>query len=359
MTRRVIVTIVAIVAAALVVASVVTFVLVRVEAQNQARTELRRQAVRLATRVETVQAPGALTVVVRALRLEGAGVIRLGDDGSLRGELPPGVARQDIDVDALRAGKAHTGRRAGVIFAAAPAQRGETLVVVLTRDVGAAQVALGPWFVVAMLATLVVAVAVAVNLTRRLTRPLRQAQDATRRIAAGDLSVRVPEEQADGSELAGLARSINVMAASLERSRGMERQFLLSVSHDLRTPLTSIRGFAQALIEGRAPIPPAPGRSSARRRPGSSAWSATCWSWPTSTPAASPSTSAGPTSPRWWPTPPKVSGRRPTGPGWSWRFRRARRTQPCRRWPPTRTAWLRSSPTWWRTHSSSPGRTSR
>ena len=142
-----------------------------------------------------------------------------------------------------------------MIFAAAPAQRGETLVVVLSRNVGAGQVALGPWFLVAMLATLAVAVAVAVNLGRRLTRPLRAAQDATRRIAAGDLSVRVPEEQADGTELAGLARSINVMAASLERSRGMERQFLLSVSHDLRTPLTSIRGFAEALTEGRAPDP--------------------------------------------------------------------------------------------------------
>ena len=255
MTRRLIVTIVAIVAAALAVASVVTFVLVRVEARSQARTELRRQAVRLAAHVETLQAPGALTVVVRALRLEGAGVLRVGPDGSLRGQLPPGVLREDVDVAALLAGRPHTGRRAGVIFAAAPAQRGETLVVVLTRNVGAGQVALGPWFLVAMLATLAGAVAVAVNLGRRLTRPLREAQDATRRIAAGDLAVRVPEEQADGSELAGLARSINVMAASLERSRGMERQFLLSVSHDLRTPLTSIRGFAEALTEGRAPDP--------------------------------------------------------------------------------------------------------
>ncbi|MEA2703028.1 MAG: two-component system, OmpR family, sensor kinase [Actinomycetota bacterium] len=255
MTRRLIVTVVAIVAAALAVATVVTFVLVRVEAREQARTELRGQAVRLATQVEAVQAPGALAAVVRALRLEGAGVLRVGPDGGLRGQLPPGVVREDIDVGVLRAGKPHTGQRAGVIFAAAPAQRGDTLVVVLSRDVGAGQVALGPWFLAAMLATLAAAVAVAVNLGRRLTRPLREAQDATRRIAAGDLAVRVPEEQADGSELEGLARSINTMAASLERSRGMERQFLLSVSHDLRTPLTSIRGYAEALTEGRAPDP--------------------------------------------------------------------------------------------------------
>ncbi|MDQ4097257.1 MAG: HAMP domain-containing histidine kinase, partial [Actinomycetota bacterium] len=81
------------------------------------------------------------------------------------------------------------------------------------------------------------------------------AQGATRRIAAGDLATRVPIDRADGEELAGLAESINTMAASLERSRGLERQFLLSVSHDLRTPLTSIRGYAEALADGRAPDP--------------------------------------------------------------------------------------------------------
>ena len=45
------------------------------------------------------------------------------------------------------------------------------------------------------------------------------------------------------------------MADSLERSRGLERQFLLSVSHDLRTPLTSIRGYAEAIADGAAPDP--------------------------------------------------------------------------------------------------------
>ena len=49
------------------------------------------------------------------------------------------------------------------------------------------------------------------------------------------------------------------MAAALERSRGLERQFLLSVSHDLRTPLTSIRGYAEALTEHKAK----PGRAAA------------------------------------------------------------------------------------------------
>ena len=100
--------------------------------------------------------------------------------------------------------------------------------------------------------TLGAAVAVASVLGARLTRPLRDAQRATRRIAEGDLSARLPEPRGD-DELATLTRSINSMAETLERSRGLERQFLLAVSHDLRTPLTSIRGFAEAIAEGKAP----------------------------------------------------------------------------------------------------------
>ena len=51
-------------------------------------------------------------------------------------------------------------------------------------------------------------------------------------------------------ELAGLTRSFNAMADELETARGHERAFLLSVSHDLRTPLTSIRGYAEAIADG-------------------------------------------------------------------------------------------------------------
>jgi two-component system sensor histidine kinase BaeS len=100
--------------------------------------------------------------------------------------------------------------------------------------------------------TLAVAAVVAQRLSRRVTKPLDEAVAATGRIAEGDLATQVPVARGDYPELASLSRSINTMAASLSRARGLERQFLMAVSHDLRTPLTSIRGFAEAIAEGAA-----------------------------------------------------------------------------------------------------------
>ncbi len=119
---------------------------------------------------------------------------------------------------------------------------------------------LGPtvrWFLLASAATVLLGALVASRLSGRLTQPLREADQATQRVAAGDLSARVPVPSGD-DELADLARSINSMAATLERSKGLEQQFLLSVSHDLRTPLTSIRGYAEAIADGTAPDSLAP-----------------------------------------------------------------------------------------------------
>ena len=89
------------------------------------------------------------------------------------------------------------------------------------------------------------------RLSRSLTRPIRQTSETTTRIASGDLTARIPLDATKGGhEVAELVRSVNSMADSLDRSRSVERQFLLSVSHDLRTPLTSIRGYAEALTDG-------------------------------------------------------------------------------------------------------------
>jgi signal transduction histidine kinase len=92
------------------------------------------------------------------------------------------------------------------------------------------------------------AVVLSYALARRLTRPIGALSRATQRLAAGEAGVVVPVEGED--ELAGLGRAFNDMSQELGRAREAQRGFLESVSHELKTPLTSIRGYAEALEEG-------------------------------------------------------------------------------------------------------------
>ncbi|HTX32448.1 MAG TPA: HAMP domain-containing sensor histidine kinase [Solirubrobacteraceae bacterium] len=85
-------------------------------------------------------------------------------------------------------------------------------------------------------------------LARRLTRPIAELSAATARVAAGEAGVEVPVEGED--ELAELAGSFNAMSRELARAREAQRSFLESVSHELKTPLTSIRGYAEGVGEG-------------------------------------------------------------------------------------------------------------
>ena len=117
-----------------------------------------------------------------------------------------------------------------------------------TQSASDAVVSLVP---LASLATIVVAALVAGRVSRSLTGPIRASRDVARRIAAGDLDARIPDGTAAGRDEVGeLVASINSMADNLQRSNALERQFLMSVSHDLRTPLTSIKGYAEALTDG-------------------------------------------------------------------------------------------------------------
>ena len=85
-------------------------------------------------------------------------------------------------------------------------------------------------------------------LARSIVRPLRRVADATRTLALEERADPIPREGT--TELAALADAFNQMAHDLSASRDAERAFLLSVSHELKTPLTAIRGYAEGLAEG-------------------------------------------------------------------------------------------------------------
>ena len=255
MRRRLTTTIAAIVVAALLVAGLGTLLLLRRAARDEARREVERQAQSIAEGATSID-PRQLRVLGRALRLEGAVVVSLGGPpgpAPVGGELPRGVTRADIDTDALRRGDVVSGTRGSLAWAAAPVRgpRG-LLAVVLTDRFGGGERRAAAFFLAAGAATVIAAVVVGDRLSRRITRPLVDADHVTRRIAAGDLGSRIETPSNADPEVRSLAASINALSESLARSRGLERQFLLSVSHDLRTPLTSIRGFAEAITDGAA-----------------------------------------------------------------------------------------------------------
>lgn len=133
-------------------------------------------------------------------------------------------------------------------FAAQPV---ESQAFVLLRPKSSTKSQWSPFLralLIAALAGAALAAVFAFALARRISRPVRRVAEAARTLAGGTHPAPVPVEGA--AELATLAAAFNDLAEQLARAREAERSFLLSVSHELKTPLTAIRGWAEALGEG-------------------------------------------------------------------------------------------------------------
>ncbi len=87
--------------------------------------------------------------------------------------------------------------------------------------------------------------------SKRITKPLSQLNEAAKIIAGGDFSHRV-EIDAE-NELAELGETFNHMAESIDQLENMRSSFIANVSHDLRTPMTTIIGFVEGIMDGTIP----------------------------------------------------------------------------------------------------------
>ena len=266
MQRRIAIAIIGVAAMSLVLAGLGTLVVTHSRVRRDAQAQLQREAQalqpfitqeRLQLFVENASPNTAqqrrLTAARRSLRLAGANALVVNVSGQIvDGTLPAGVTNTDLaTVSAVTDGV--SGNHGRLVWAAAashPNQRGLMVVIVLTTHVPFAFGSLG-WLALVSGLVMLLAIGMSMYVGRAIVAPLRDVDLATRRIAGGDLSTRVTEPPAGATdELSDLSRAINAMAVSLERSRGLEHQFLMSVSHDLRTPLTSIRGYAEAITDG-------------------------------------------------------------------------------------------------------------
>jgi two-component system sensor histidine kinase BaeS len=174
--------------------------------------------------------------------------------------LPPSLRRQGEHISndlqklspaarhQLAHGKSVQGTVNGNYFAAQQIKGG---TLILFRPESTAGSLLSPYvwgLLIAAAAGGLLAALAAFLLARRIARPVDRIAAAARTLASGTHPEPVPVEGA--TEIATLAGAFNDLAAQLQRAQEAERNFLLSVSHELKTPLTAIRGYAEAVEDG-------------------------------------------------------------------------------------------------------------
>lgn len=86
------------------------------------------------------------------------------------------------------------------------------------------------------------------TMTYRMTKPLKLMSEASKAMAKGDFSKRIPVTSDD--EIGELAVSFNQMTNSLVQLEGMRKSFVANVSHELKTPMTTIGGFIDGILDG-------------------------------------------------------------------------------------------------------------
>ncbi|WP_304509015.1 HAMP domain-containing sensor histidine kinase [Anaerotignum sp.] len=106
--------------------------------------------------------------------------------------------------------------------------------------------------VVSIFVVFLFAIVVSYATSKKMTRPIKEMNEAAKVIASGNFDHRVDIISKD--ELGELAKSFNDMAESLQNNDKTRRDFIANVSHDLRSPLTSMQGFLTAMLDGTVPI---------------------------------------------------------------------------------------------------------
>ena len=194
-------------------------------------------------------------------RLDRSGALRTIFAPDLRGDDAPLPVLDDGDAARLRDGAIVTVGTGGaaryrMLALAGRDQAGRTVVALPLDDVDDAVRRLGTLAVVAVLAVVGVLGLVTWWVIRLGLRPLRRMTETAGAIAAGDLSRRVPEA-AEGTEAGALGVALNGMLGRIEESFDQRtasearlRQFIADASHELRTPITTIRGYAELYEAG-------------------------------------------------------------------------------------------------------------
>ena len=132
------------------------------------------------------------------------------------------------------------GELSGAVFACSPEQGLDPLIETMVKTI-----------IMSCLWVMLAALLAVYFISDKIIDPLKKMSKAAKSFAAGKFDVRVPVRGRD--EVAELATAFNNMASSLASLEDMRRTFLANVSHDLRTPMTTISGFIDGIIDGAIP----------------------------------------------------------------------------------------------------------
>ncbi|MBW8731821.1 MAG: HAMP domain-containing histidine kinase [Terrabacter sp.] len=257
LSRRIVLLAVGIAGLTALLAGLLAVGLTRTSADDAAGRTLSRIADAAAERADSgVVARAAQNKAVRTLGALGIESASIGRGGAVTST--SALARDALTParrNALLAGRTLSTRDdlggAVVLVEGRPTDAGGIILVQRRSDATADSDRLVRRVLLALAIAAVVAVVVSIAVARRLSRPLRRTADAAHALAAGQRDVQVPVEGPD--EVAEVASALNSLSSSLSRSEERQREFLLSVSHDLRTPLTGISGYAESLASGVVP----------------------------------------------------------------------------------------------------------
>jgi signal transduction histidine kinase len=196
---------------------------------------------------------------VRILLVNGAGVVEGDSAGALTGQTISQIvtAVEEINEDLRYRVQTSRGPEDLLLFSSTRygrtivtpfTPRFQTIVAVEQADVRGAWRELMPRLFLAGGIALFFGVIAAGLLARSITRPLAQITAASEQMAQGNYEQQIPAY--GGDEVSRLANAFNAMSRQVSRSHRTLRDFLANVSHELKTPLTSVQGFSQAMVDG-------------------------------------------------------------------------------------------------------------
>lgn len=130
---------------------------------------------------------------------------------------------------------------------------GIVLVSTPTTDTLAALTSLSNIYLLSSIAVVLVAIGIMIWVARNHSKPLSQMRKAAVAFGHGNLDARVAVKPTYPEEIQELALAFNNMAASLQKSEYQRQEFVANVSHELKTPMTTIAGFADGILDGTIP----------------------------------------------------------------------------------------------------------